>query len=229
MDMLKKLKKEVCEANLALAKHGLVVFTWGNVSAIDREKELVVIKPSGLTYKGMKPDDMTVVNLKGEIVEGSYRPSSDTPTHIELYKKFDQLGAIAHTHSVYATGWAQTGMKIPVLGTTHADYFYGDIPCTRSMSKEEIEGQYEKETGKVIVEAFKNINPMHIPAVIVHNHGPFTWGKNTFEAVHNSVVLEQIAKMAFITKSITSESKMNPYLTEKHFKRKHGKDSYYGQ
>lgn len=227
--MIERLKKEVCAANLLLVKYGLVIFTWGNVSAIDRANGLIVIKPSGVAYKDMMPDDMVVVDFNGNVVEGKYKPSSDTPTHIELYKNFKKISAVAHTHSTYATAWAQAGISIPILGTTHADYFYGDIPCTRDMSRSEIEGQYEKEIGKVIVEAFEGINPMYIPGVIVNNHGPFSWGKDASEATHNSVVLEQVAKMASISRSISLNVKMNKNLTKKHFNRKHGKDAYYGQ
>lgn len=226
---LDKLKEEVFKANLDLVKYGLVLFTWGNVSAIDRESGLVVIKPSGVSYSEMKSEDMVVVNMEGIVVEGKLRPSSDTPTHIELYKNFQNIGGIVHTHSTYATGWAQAGMSIPILGTTHADYFNGQIPCTRDMNEAEVKGAYEKETGTGIIEAFKKLNPMHVPGVIVKNHGPFTWGKNANDAVHNSVVLEELAKMAFIAKTIQPNASMNSLLTDKHFSRKHGKDSYYGQ
>lgn len=226
---LDKLKEEVFKANLDLVKYGLVLFTWGNVSAIDRESGLVVIKPSGVSYSEMKSEDMVVVNMEGIVVEGKLRPSSDTPTHIELYKNFQNIGGIVHTHSTYATGWAQAGMSIPILGTTHADYFNGQIPCTRDMNEAEVKGAYEKETGTGIIEAFKKLNPMHVPGVIVKNHGPFTWGKNANDAVHNSVVLEELAKMAFIARTIQPNASMNSLLTDKHFSRKHGKDSYYGQ
>lgn len=226
---LNKLKEEVFKANLDLVKYGLVLFTWGNVSAIDRESGLVVIKPSGVSYSEMQSEDMVVVNMDGIVVEGKLRPSSDTPTHIELYKNFQNIGGIVHTHSTYATGWAQAGMSIPILGTTHADYFNGQIPCTRDMNEAEVKGAYEKETGTGIIEAFKKLNPMHVPGVIVKNHGPFTWGKNANDAVHNSVVLEELAKMAFIARTIQPNASMNSLLTDKHFSRKHGKDSYYGQ
>ncbi|MCU4174286.1 L-ribulose-5-phosphate 4-epimerase [Carboxylicivirga sp. N1Y90] len=227
--MLEQLKKEVFKANLDLVKHNLVIFTWGNVSAIDREKGLVVIKPSGVEYDVMKASDMVVVDLEGNVVEGDMRPSSDTPTHLELYKAFPEVGGVVHTHSTYATAWSQAGIDLPVLGTTHADYFYGDIPCARAMTKAEIETAYEKETGTVIVESFKERNPMHVPGVVVKNHGPFTWGKDAHDAVHNSVVLEQVAKMAYVAKQINSQTDMNADLVEKHFNRKHGKNAYYGQ
>ncbi len=227
--MLEQLKEEVFEANLDLVKYGLVLFTWGNVSAIDRESGLVVIKPSGVEYGKMKPEHMVIVDLNGKVVEGNLRPSSDTPTHIELYKAFSEIGAVVHTHSTHATAWAQAGLSIPIVGTTHADYFANDIPCTRDMTKAEVTGAYEKETGSVIIEAFNGINPLHIPGVIVKNHGPFTWGKNAHEAVHNSVVLEEVAKMAFIAKSVNPLMTMNPLLVTKHFERKHGANAYYGQ
>ncbi|WP_010663060.1 L-ribulose-5-phosphate 4-epimerase [Marinilabilia salmonicolor] len=226
---LRQLKEEVFQANLDLVKHNLVIFTWGNVSAIDREKGLVVIKPSGVAYDDMKADDMVVLDLEGNVVEGKLKPSSDTPTHIELYKNFPEIGGVVHTHSSYATAWAQAGVNIPIIGTTHADYFASDIPCTRDMTKEEVEGEYEKETGTVIVEAFADKNPNHIPGVIVKNHGPFTWGKDAHEAVHNSVVMEAVAKMAFVSKSVNPNVTMNPLLTKKHFDRKHGANAYYGQ
>jgi L-ribulose-5-phosphate 4-epimerase len=227
--MLKSLKEEVFEANLELVKYGLVIFTWGNVSAIDREQGLVVIKPSGVSYDAMKASDMVVVDLDGKVVDGKLKPSSDTSTHLELYKNFVGIGGVVHTHSTYATAWAQAGLDIPIVGTTQADYFYGDIPCTRDMTASEVETAYEKETGTVIIERFKGINPVHVPAVIVKNHGPFTWGKDAHDAVHNSVVLEQVAKMAFIAKSVNPSMTMNNLLTEKHFNRKHGANAYYGQ
>jgi L-ribulose-5-phosphate 4-epimerase len=227
--MLEELKEKVFKANLDLVKHGLVIFTWGNASAIDRDKSLVVIKPSGVDYDVMKASDMVVVDLDGNVVEGNLKPSSDTPTHLELYKKFEGIGGVVHTHSTYATAWAQTGMNLPILGTTHADYFYGDIPCSRSMSEREVTVDYEKETGTVIIETFANRNPIHVPGIIVKNHGPFTWGKDVNEAVHNSVVLEQIAKMDFISLQINPNADMNNHLVEKHFNRKHGANAYYGQ
>ena len=227
--MLEQLKEKVCKANLDLVKHGLVIFTWGNVSAIDRESGLVVIKPSGVSYDNMKPSDMVVVDLDGNIVEGDLRPSSDTPTHLVLYKAFREIGGVVHTHSTYATAWAQAGKDIPNIGTTHADYFHDAIPCTADMTKEEVQGAYELETGNVIVKRFEGINPVHTPGVLVKNHGPFSWGKGADEAVHNAVVMEQVAKMAFIAFSVNPELTMNPLLVEKHFSRKHGPDAYYGQ
>ena len=227
--MLEQLKEKVCKANLDLVKHGLVIFTWGTVSAIDRESGLVVIKPSGVSYDNMKPSDMVVVDLDGNIVEGDLRPSSDTPTHLVLYKAFREIGGVVHTHSTYATAWAQAGKDIPNIGTTHADYFHDAIPCTADMTKEEVQGAYELETGNVIVKRFEGINPVHTPGVLVKNHGPFSWGKDADEAVHNAVVMEQVAKMAFIAFSVNPELTMNPLLVEKHFSRKHGPDAYYGQ
>ena len=227
--MLSDLKEIVFKANLDLVKHNLVLFTWGNVSGIDRARGLVVIKPSGVEYDVMTPDQMVVVGLDGNIVEGDLRPSSDTPTHLALYKAFDHIGGIVHTHSTFATSWAQAGVAIPIIGTTHADYFADDIPCTRDMNEVEVKGFYEKETGSVIIERFINLNSRHIPGVLVKNHGPFTWGKNPNEAVYNSVVLEEIAKMAFIAHSINPQMTMNHLLTEKHFERKHGVNAYYGQ
>ncbi len=239
--MLEELKEKVCQANLDLVKHGLVIFTWGNVSAIDRESGLVVIKPSGVSYDDMKPSDMVVVDLEGNVVEGSLRPSSDTPTHIVLYKAFPEIGGVVHTHSTYATAWAQAGRDIPSLGTTHADYFYDDIPCTRDMKKKEVFGEYEKETGNVIVERFRNMNPMDTPAVLVKNHGPFAWGTDADNAVHNAVVLEEVARMAFLANTLhlagsifmgpleTNKPSMNRHLIEKHYSRKHGPNAYYGQ
>ncbi len=227
--MLEELKEKVFKANLDLVKHGLVIFTWGNVSAIDKEKGLVVIKPSGVEYDVMKASDMVVVDLEGNVVDGDLKPSSDTPTHLELYKAFPEIGGVVHTHSTYATAWAQAGKDIPILGTTQADYFYGDVPCTRSMTEQEIAGEYEKDTGTVIIEAFEGRNPSHVPGVIVKNHGPFSWGKNADDAVHNAVVLEQIAKMDFIAFQVNPNADMNNHLTEKHFNRKHGANAYYGQ
>ena len=230
--MLNELKQRVYEANMLLPKYGLVTFTWGNVSGIDREKGLVVIKPSGVEYDKMKVEDMVVVDLDGKVVEGNLNPSSDTPTHIELYKKFPEIGGIVHTHSTNATIWAQSGRDIPAYGTTHGDYFYGPVPCTRKMTPEEIAGEYEKETGTVIIETFekREINPKFVPAVIVHSHGPFTWGKNAAEAVYNSVVLEELAKMATFTEQVNKDVKpMQQELLDKHFLRKHGENAYYGQ
>lgn len=227
--MLTQLKEEVLRANLDLVKHGLVIFTWGNVSAIDRASGLVVIKPSGVEYDVMRAEDMVVVDLDGNVVEGSLRPSSDTPTHLEIYKAFEGVGGVVHTHSTYATAWAQAGRDIPNIGTTHADYFHDAIPCTPDMTAEEVEGDYEKQTGCVIVRRFATLNPIHTPGVLVKNHGPFSWGRNAAEAVHNAVVMEQVAKMAFVAYSVNPDLKMNPLLVEKHFNRKHGPNAYYGQ
>ena len=227
--MLEKLKEQVLQANLDLVKHGLVIFTWGNVSGIDRDKGFVVIKPSGVAYHKMKPKDMVVLNLYGQVVEGTLKPSSDAPTHLVLYRQFLTIGGVAHTHSEWATSWAQAGKAIPAIGTTHADYFYGEIPCTRKMTKAEIEGEYELETGRVIVETFKNLNPEQIPGVLVNNHGPFTWGTDADNAVHNAVVLEEVSKMAFRSFVLNPETKMEKELLDKHFLRKHGKNAYYGQ
>jgi L-ribulose-5-phosphate 4-epimerase len=223
------LKQSVFQANLDLVKHGLVIFTWGNVSGIDRKKGLVVIKPSGVSYDDMKPEDMVVLDLDGNIVDGKLKPSSDTATHLALYKAFPTIGGIVHTHSTYATAWAQAGLDIPNIGTTHSDYFKDAIPCTRNMTEKEIKGEYEKETGNVIVERFSDLNAEYTPGVLVKNHGPFTWGKDARNAVHNAVVLEQVAKMAFISKQLNSNLSMNELLVEKHFYRKHGPDAYYGQ
>jgi len=227
--MLKKLKVQVLHANLDLVKHGLVIFTWGNVSAIDRGTGLVVIKPSGVTYEKMKAKDMVVVNLDGEIVEGNLKPSSDTATHLVLYRKFENIGGVVHTHSEWATSWAQAGQGIPAIGTTHADYFYGEIPCTRKMTKAEIEGEYELETGNVIVERFKGLNPDEVPGVLVNNHGPFAWGKSAGDAVHNAVVMEEVAKMTFRSLYLNPKTTMDQTLLDKHYLRKHGKNAYYGQ
>lgn len=227
--MLENLKQAVLTANLELPAKGLITYTWGNVSGIDREKNLVVIKPSGVSYDFMTVDDLVVVDLDGNIVEGKLQPSSDTPTHLALYKEFEEIGGIVHTHSNWATTWAQIGRSIPACGTTHADYFYGDIPCTRPMQKEEIQNEYEKETGNVIIETFIGKNPIHCPGVIVNDHGPFTWGKDANEAVHNAVVLEEVAKMAYYTELMTPNNVMNRILMNKHFLRKHGKNAYYGQ
>lgn len=230
--MLEELKKKVYEANMDLVRHGLVIFTWGNVSGIDRERGLVVIKPSGVDYDTMTPDDMVVVDLHtGEVVEGSLRPSSDTPTHLVLYRAWPEIGGVVHTHSTYTTAWAQAGIDLPNIGTTHADYFHNAIPCTADMTEAEVKGQYELETGNVIVNRFRlgAINPVHTPGVLVKNHGPFSWGKDPHEAVHNAVVMEQVAKMAFVAYSVNPRLTMNPLLVEKHFSRKHGPNAYYGQ
>ena len=228
--MLEELKKRVCEQNLALVKSGLVVLTWGNVSGIDREKGLVVIKPSGVAYEGMNAEDMVVVDLNGNVVEGKYRPSSDTPTHIHLYKAFDGIGGVVHTHSVYATAWAQAGRSIPAYGTTHADCFYGDVPCTRALTESEIKSEYELNTGKVIAETFKGRDALAVPAVLVKNHGVFAWGAGPEKAVECAVTLEAVAQMASITKSLDGGVKRaDKFLLDKHYTRKHGKDAYYGQ
>jgi L-ribulose-5-phosphate 4-epimerase len=228
--MLEELKKQVLQANLDLPRYGLVTFTWGNVSGIDREKGLVVIKPSGVSYDEMKVEDLVVVDLDGNKVEGKLKPSSDTPTHLVFYKHFKGIGGVVHTHSPWATSFAQAGKGIPALGTTHGDYFFGEIPCTRKMTPEEISGKYEEETGNVVVEAFMKRNPMDIPAVLVNMHGPFTWGKDAMDAVHNSVVLEEVAKIAFHTMQLTPEiGPMDQALLNKHFLRKHGANAYYGQ
>lgn len=225
------LKERVLAANLELPQKGLVLYTWGNVSEIDRQKGLVCIKPSGVPYEGMKAEDMVIVDLEGNVVEGNLKPSSDTATHLSLYKAFPEIGGIVHTHSTYATIFAQAGKDIPALGTTHADYFFGAVPCTRSLSKEEIEGDYEAETGKVIAEEFRkrHENPLDIPAVLVKNHGPFTFGKDGKEAVYHSVVLEQVAKMAYHTLMLNPKVNMSAAILEKHYGRKHGKNAYYGQ
>lgn len=228
--MLETLKEKVLQANLDLPKHNLVTFTWGNVSGYDKESGLVVIKPSGVPYDEMTTEDLVVVDLDGNIVEGTKKPSSDTATHLVLYKNFPDIGGVVHTHSPWATSWAQAGTPIPALGTTHGDYFYGDIPCTRRMTEAEISGEYELETGNVIVETFKDIDPSAIPSVLVHGHAPFNWGKDPEEAVHNAVVLEEVAKMALHTYQINPEAlKMQQALLDKHYLRKHGKNAYYGQ
>ena len=228
--MLETLKKQVLEANLALPEHHLVTFTWGNVSAIDRTSGLVVIKPSGVAYDGMTEDDMVVVDLDGSVVEGKWKPSSDTPTHLVLYKAFPACGGIVHTHSRWATSFAQAGVGIQPLGTTQGDYFYGEIPCTREMTPAEIAGEYEKETGNVIAETFAGKDPAAIPAVLVHSHGPFTWGRDAAEAVHNAVVLEEVAFMNFHSLQLNpAQTRMQQELLDKHYLRKHGKNAYYGQ
>lgn len=232
MKDLSALKEKVLQANLDLVKHNLVIFTWGNVSGIDRESGLVVIKPSGVSYDKMTADDMVVVNLAdGKVVEGDLNPSSDTPTHLAIYRAFPQVGGVVHTHSTYATAWAQAGKSIPNIGTTHADYFHDAIPCTPDMTKEEVTGNYELETGNVIVRKFTDddINPVHTPGVLVKNHGPFSWGTDPDNAVYNAVVMEQVAKMAFVSLCVNPDTTMNPLLVEKHFSRKHGPNAYYGQ
>ncbi|MCI8385940.1 MAG: L-ribulose-5-phosphate 4-epimerase [Acutalibacter sp.] len=229
--MLTELKERVCEANLLLPKHGLVTFTWGNVSGVDREKGLMVIKPSGVEYDGMSPQDMVVVDLEtGKRVEGQWKPSSDTDTHLALYRAFPKLGGVVHTHSRWATTFAQAGRAIPAMGTTQGDYFYGDIPCTRKMTPEEIGGSYELETGNVIIETFQGMEPMDIPGVLVHSHGPFAWGKDPLNAVHNAVVMEEVAFMDWHTMLLNPESgRMQQELLDKHYLRKHGANAYYGQ
>lgn len=230
--MLEKLKETVWRANLDLVKHNLVVFTWGNVSGIDREKGLVVIKPSGVEYDRLTPEDMVVVDLAtGKVVEGTLNPSSDTPTHLAIYRAFGDVGGVVHTHSTYATAWAQAGLDIPNIGTTHADYFRASIPCTEDMTEAEVKGAYELETGHVIVRRFQEagLNPVHTPGVLVKNHGPFSWGRDAAGAVYNAVVMEQVAKMAFVSLTLNPHTTMNPLLVEKHFLRKHGPGAYYGQ
>jgi L-ribulose-5-phosphate 4-epimerase len=228
--MLESLKEAVFRANLDLPKHNLVTFTWGNVSGIDRRKGLVAIKPSGVAYEKLKVSDIVIVDMDGNKVEGDLNPSSDTATHLVFYKEFKEIGGVVHTHSPWATSFAQAGKSLPAFGTTHADYFYGEVPCTRKMNAREIEGEYEKETGNVIVEAFKDIDPMQMPGVLVNMHGPFTWGTDPDNAVHNSVVLEEVAKMAFNTMMLSPGiGQMDEKLLDKHFLRKHGKNAYYGQ
>ena len=230
--MLEELKALVCKANLELPKYGLVTFTWGNVSGIDREKGLVVIKPSGVEYDEMKPEHMVVVDLSGKVVEGNLRPSSDTDTHVVLYRAFPALGGIVHTHSRWAVSFAQAGRDIPAMGTTQGDYFYGDIPCTRRMTPEEIGGSYELETGNVIVETFekRGIDPARVPGVVVQNHGPFAWGTDPMNAVHNAVVMEEVAFMDYHALQLNPQAgRMQQELLDKHYLRKHGKNAYYGQ
>ncbi|MBP2653438.1 MAG: L-ribulose-5-phosphate 4-epimerase [Firmicutes bacterium] len=228
--MLEELKLAVWKANLELPERGLVTYTWGNVSGIDREKGLIVIKPSGVSYTDLKAEDMVVLDLAGNRVEGKLNPSSDTATHLILYKNFDTIGGVVHTHSPWATAWAQAGMSIPAFGTTHADYFFGDVPCTRKLTAEEIKGEYEAETGNVIVETFADKNPRYMPGVLVYNHGPFTWGKDCYDAVHNAVVMEEVAKIAYHTRDLNPKvGSIDKVLLEKHFLRKHGSGAYYGQ
>lgn len=230
--MLKKLKHAVYEANMELPHRGLVTYTWGNVSGIDRERGLVVIKPSGVSYDELTPDDLVVLDLDGKVVDGKLNPSSDTKTHLELYKAFPEIGGIVHTHSPYAVGWAQAGRDIPAYGTTHADYFYGPVPCCRSLTEQEVEDDYERNTGLVIVETFRQreLDPVHVPGAICRNHGPFTWGKDAAQAVYHAVVLEEVAKMAVYTTQIAPDAQPAPqYVLDKHFLRKHGPNAYYGQ
>ena len=230
--MLEELKQKVLQANLQLVKNKLVLFTWGNVSEIDRKSGLFVIKPSGVSYDDMKAEDMVVMDLNGKVVEGDLRPSSDTPTHIEFYKAFKNIGGVTHTHSTFATAWAQAGRSIPFYGTTHADYFYGDIPCARSLTQEEIEGEYEKNTGLAIIEKFRgeNLDPMAVPGVLIKSHGVFAFGKDGDNSVYNATVIEEVAKMAFITEQLNPDvSRADQFMMEKHYQRKHGKNAYYGQ
>ena len=230
--MLKKLKHAVYEANMELPHRGLVTYTWGNVSGIDWERGLVVIKPSGVSYDELTPDDLVVLDLDGKVVDGKLNPSSDTKTHLELYKAFPEIGGIVHTHSPYAVGWAQAGRDIPAYGTTHADYFYGPVPCCRSLTEQEVEEDYERNTGLVIVETFRQreLDPVHVPGAICRNHGPFTWGKDAAQAVYHAVVLEEVAKMAVYTTQIAPDAQPAPqYVLDKHFLRKHGPNAYYGQ
>ncbi|MBQ5340100.1 MAG: L-ribulose-5-phosphate 4-epimerase [Oscillospiraceae bacterium] len=229
---MEELKQEVCKANLELVARGVVIYTWGKVSGIDREKGLVVIKPSGVDYDGMKPEDMVVVDLEtGETVEGKWKPSSDTKTHLELYRQFPTLGGITHTHSVNAVAFAQAGMDIPALGTTHADYFYGAVPCTRELTQEEVETDYELNTGKVIVETLRQrgIEPLSVPGVVVKNHGPFTWGKDAAASVYHAVVMDCVAEMTLKTLLLNPQATMQQYILDKHYNRKHGANAYYGQ
>lgn len=231
--MLEQLKAEVLAANLALPAHGLVTFTWGNVSAVDVTRTLMVIKPSGVDYDVMTAQDMVVVEIAtGAVVEGSKKPSSDTPTHLALYRRYPDIGGIVHTHSRHATIWAQAGLDLPAWGTTHADYFYGAIPCTRQMTDDEINGEYEYQTGEVIIETFgkRDLNPLHVPAVLVHSHGPFAWGKDAADAVHNAVVLEECACMGLFSRQLAPQlPEMQSALLDKHYLRKHGANAYYGQ
>lgn len=227
--MLEEMKKRVFEANLLLKSSGLVVLTWGNVSEIDRENGHIVIKPSGVDYNSMTAEDMVVVDLEGKVIEGKLKPSSDLPTHIELYKAFSDIGGVTHTHSRWATVFSQAGAAIPPLGTTHADVFYGAIPVTRKMTEQEIQGEYEKETGNVIVEAFSAIDPNEVPAVLVHSHGPFTWGKDAMKSVENAITLEEVAMMAYYTLRLGPDARIQQQLLDKHFLRKHGANAYYGQ
>lgn len=228
--MLEILKEEVYRANMELQEKGLIIYTWGNVSGIDREKQLIVIKPSGVDYDNMKADDMVVVDFDGKVIEGKYKPSSDTATHIELYKKYPEIGGVVHTHSTWAVAFAQAGMDIPAFGTTHADYFFGDVLCTRELSEAEIENDYELNTGKVIIETIGDKNPMEVPGIVVKNHGPFTWGKTPAGSVYNAVVLEKVAEMAYKTMTLNPKVKpVSQFLLNKHYYRKHGSNAYYGQ
>ncbi|MHB1153874.1 MAG: L-ribulose-5-phosphate 4-epimerase [Eubacteriales bacterium] len=228
--MLEQLKEKVYKANLDLVRHHVVIFTWGNVSAIDNESGLVVIKPSGIDYNAMRPEDMVIVDMEGRTVEGELNPSTDLPTHLELYKAFPVIGGVVHTHSINATAWAQAGRDISCYGTTHADYFYGSVPCTRALTKEEVESDYEKNTGLVIAERLNGLDPAAIPGALVRSHGVFTWGKDADNAVYNAVVLENIAEMAMKSEILNKKTAAAPsYLLDKHYLRKHGKNAYYGQ
>ena len=227
--MLELLKEKVLEANLDLVRHNLVVFTWGNASERDRETGYIVIKPSGIPYDQMKAEHMVVLDANGKSVEGELKPSSDAPTHVELYRQFKEIGGVVHTHSEWATSWAQAGKNIPAYGTTHADYFYGEIPCARALTREEVETDYEVNTGRVIVEIFESLDYMSLPGVLVHGHAPFTWGKDGKDAVHHAVVIEEVAKMAFRTEVLGNRIPIEQFLLDKHYLRKHGKDAYYGQ
>lgn len=228
--MLEKLKEAVCAANLDLVAKGVVIYTWGNVSGISEDRRYMVVKPSGVDYGGMKPDDMVVVNVEsGEVVEGHYKPSSDTPTHLELYRSFPDIGGVTHTHSTCAVAFAQAARPVPALGTTHADYFYGEVPCTRALTAEEVSEAYEANTGRVIVETFEGRDHTAVPGAVVRGHGPFTWGKNAAESVYHAVVLEEDAKMALATLALNPDASLEPYVLDKHYMRKHGKNAYYGQ
>jgi L-ribulose-5-phosphate 4-epimerase len=227
--MLDKLKLSVFRANLDLVNEGLVIHTWGNVSGRDKESGLIVIKPSGISYKSMKPEDMVVLAPEGKVVEGKFKPSTDAPTHLLLYKNYPSIGGVVHTHSTYATSWAQAGNDIPAFGTTHADHFYGEVPCTRKLSSKEVDTEYEINTGKVIIERLGKMDPLAVPSVLVNSHGPFSWGIDADEAVYNAVALEEIARMAFYTVLLGKKEPVDKYLLNKHFRRKHGKDAYYGQ
>lgn len=227
--MLELLKKDVCDANKSLVDRNLVHFTWGNVSGIDRDMGIMAIKPSGIDYKDLKPSDIVLIDMDGKKVEGRFKPSSDTATHLELYRNFREIGGIVHTHSEWATSWAQAGRSIPAFGTTHADYFYGDIPCTRFLKVDEVKNEYELETGKVIVEEFREKDPSVLPGVLVAGHGPFSWGTDPADAIHNAVVMELVAKMAYRTIALGNNHRIDQFLLDKHYLRKHGKDAYYGQ
>jgi L-ribulose-5-phosphate 4-epimerase len=228
-EMLEKLKEKVYKANLDLVDKGLVIHTWGNVSGMDKESGFIVIKPSGVSYDRMNPEHMVVIDRDGRVIEGKFKPSTDAPTHLLLYRTFVSLGGVVHTHSSYATSWAQAGRAIPPFGTTHADHYYGEVPCTRLLTRKETETEYEINTGKIIVERLGDIDPLTVPSVLVNGHGPFCWGTNAENAVYNAVALEEIAKMAFYTVLLGKTEPISQYLLDKHFKRKHGNDAYYGQ